>query len=207
MSHRYLERQLQLACWSAILQSKKSRGENMQEMSLQAIAGLCQDLLEKVEGISSDLSEVKKALRVDQNQESRSDQDQDQDPDPDLLRKEIIDQDLDPDLYDLGEAERSLKYYWKNRNRINNKREYLKKALAKYMKRALTAPSTVNYTTLGFNDDDLDPYLPLYTEDLRARVEDVNPDVRERLEGIDKLAFVAHKRLVLAGAKKAGILK
>ena len=124
-----------------------------------------------------------------------------------ILRKEIIDQDLDPDLYDLGEAERSLKYYWKNRNRINNKREYLKKALAKFMKRELSAPSTVNYTTLGYKDDDLDPYLSLYTEDLRARVEDVNTDVRERLQGIDQLAFVAHKRLVLAGAKKAGILK
>lgn len=179
----------------------------MQEMSLQAIAGLCQDLLEKVEGISSDLSQVKKVLRVDQNQASRSDQDQDQDPDPDLIRKEIIDQDLDPDLYDLGEAERSLKYYWKNRNRINNKREYLKKALAKFMKRELSAPSTVNYTTLGYKDDDLDPYLSLYNEDLRARVEDVNTDVRERLQGIDQLTFVAHKRLVLAGAKKAGILK
>jgi hypothetical protein len=198
---------LQLACWSAILQSKKSRGEIMPEMSLQAIVGLCQDLLEKVEGISSDLSQVKKALRVDQNQVSRSDQDQDQDPDPDLLRKEIIDQDLDPDLYDLGEAERSLKYYWKNRHKINNKREYMKKALAKYMKREMSAPGTVNFKTLGFRDDDLDPYLPLYTEDLRARVEDVNSDVRERLQGIDQLTFVAHKRLVLAGAKKAGILK
>lgn len=179
----------------------------MPEMSLQAIVGLCQDLLEKVEGISSDLSQVKKALRVDQNQVSRSDQDQDQDPDPDLLRKEIIDQDLDPDLYDLGEAERSLKYYWKNRHKINNKREYMKKALAKYMKREMSAPGTVNFKTLGFRDDDLDPYLPLYTEDLRARVEGVNSDVRERLQGIDRLTFVAHKRLVLAGAKKAGILK
>lgn len=162
-------------------------------------------IMKSISKILDDLSKIKKVMRIDQYQDQ--DQDQDQDPDPDLLRKEIIDQDLDPDLYDLGEADRSLKYYWKNRNRINNKREYLKKALAKYMKRALTAPSTVNYTTLGYKDDDLGPYLPLYTEDLRARVEDVNTDVRERLEGIDKLTFVAHKRLVLAGAKKAGILK
>ena len=162
-------------------------------------------IMESISKILDDLSKIKKVMRIDQDQDQN--QDQDQDPDPDLLRKEIIDQDLDPDLYDLGEAERSLKYYWKNRHRINNKREYLKKALAKFMKRALTAPSTVNYTTLGYKDDDLDPYLPLYTEDLRARVEDVNPDVRTRLQGIDKLTFVAHKRLVLAGAKKAGILK
>lgn len=162
-------------------------------------------IMESISKILDDLSKIKKVMRIDQYQDQ--DQDQDQDPDPDLLRKEIIDQDLDPDLYDLGEAERSLKYYWKNRNRINNKREYLKKALAKYMKRALTAPSMVNYTTLGYKDDDLDPYLSLYTEDLRTRVEDVNPDVRERLKGISKLTFVAHKRLVLAGAKKAGILK
>lgn len=162
-------------------------------------------IMESISKILDDLSKIKKVMRIDQDQDQN--QDQDQDPDPDLLRKEIIDQDLDPDLYDLGEAERSLKYYWKNRHRINNKREYLKKALAKFMKRELSAPSTVNYTTLGYKDDDLDPYLPLYTEDLRARVEDVNPDVRTRLQGIDQLTFVAHKRLVLAGAKKAGILK
>ncbi len=162
-------------------------------------------IMESISKILDDLSKIKKIMRIDQYQDQ--DQDQDQDPDPDLLRKEIIDQDLDPDLYDLGEAERSLKYYWKNRHKINNKREYMKKALAKYMKRELSAPSTVNYTTLGYKDDDLDPYLSIYTEDLRARVEDVNPDVRKRLQGIDKLTFVAHKRFVLAGAKKAGILK
>ena len=162
-------------------------------------------IMESISKILDDLSKIKKVMRIDQYQDQ--DQDQDQDPDPDLLRKEIIDQDLDPDLYDLGEADRSLKYYWKNRHKINNKREYLKKALAKYMKRELSAPSTVNYKTLGYKDDDLDPYLSLYTEDLRARVEDVNPDVRERLQGIDQLTFVAHKRLVLAGAKKAGFLK
>ena len=162
-------------------------------------------IMESISKILDDLSKIKKVMRIDQYQDQ--DQDQDQDPDPDLLRREIIDQDLDPDLYDLGEADRSLKYYWKNRHRINNKREYLKKALAKYMKREMSAPSTVKYTTLGYKDDDLDPYLSLYTEDLRARVEDVNPDVRKRLQGIDKLTFVAHKRLVLAGAKKAGILK
>lgn len=161
--------------------------------------------MESISRILEDLSKIKKVMRIDQYQDQ--DQDQDQDPDPDLLRKEIIDQDLDPDLYDLGEADRSLKYYWIHRHRINNKREYLKKALAKYMRRELSAPSTVNYTTLGYKDDDLDPYLSLYTEDLRARVEDVNPDVRKRLQGIDQLAFVSHKRLVLAGAKKAGILK
>jgi hypothetical protein len=162
-------------------------------------------IMESISKILEDLSKIKKVMRIDQYQDQ--DQDQDQDPDPDLLRKEIIDQDLDPDLYDLGEAERSLKYYWKNRHKINNKREYLKKALAKYMRREMSAPGSVNFKTLGFNDDDLDPYLALYTEDLRARVEDVNPYVRKQLQGIDQLAFVAHKRLVLAGAKKAGILK
>lgn len=161
--------------------------------------------MESIRMILEDLSKIKKVMRIDQHQDQ--DQDQDQDPDPDLLKKEILDQDLDPDLYDLGEAERSLKYYWKNRHKINNKREYLKKALAKYMKREMSAPGTVNLTTLGYKDDDLDPYLPLYTEDMRARVEAVNPHIRKRLQGIDQLAFVSHKRLVLAGAKKAGILQ
>lgn len=161
--------------------------------------------MESISKILEDLSKIKKVMRIDQYQDQ--DQDLDLDPDLDLLRKEVIDQDLDPDLYDLGEAERSLKYYWKNRHKINNKREYLKKALAKYMKREMSVPSTVNFKTLGYKDDDLDQYLPLYTEDLRSRVEDVNPDVRKRLQGIDQLTFVAHKRLVLAGAKKAGILK
>lgn len=162
-------------------------------------------IMESIRKILEDLSKIKKVMRIDQYQDQ--DQDQDQDPDPDLLKKEVLDQDLDPDLYDLGEAERSLKYYWKNRHKINNKREYLKKALAKYMKREMSAPGTVNFSTLGYKDDDLDPYLSLYTEDLRTRVEAVNPDIRKRLQGIDQLAFVAHKRLILAGAKKAGILK
>ncbi len=161
--------------------------------------------MESIRTILEDLSKIKKVLRIDQDQDQN--QDQDQDPDPDLLKKEIIDQDLDPDLYDLGEAERSLKYYWKNRHKINNKREYLKKALAKFMKREMSAPGKVIFKTLGYTDDELDPYLPLYTEDLRARVENIDADVRKRLKGIDQLSFVSDKRLVLAGAKKAGYLK
>lgn len=179
----------------------------MPEMSLQAIAGLCEDLLEKVEGISSDLFQVKKALRIDQIQGSRSDQDQDLDFDLESIRKELIDYDIDPDLFDLGEAERSLKYYWKNKARINNPKEYLKKSLAKFIRVQKTVEGVNNFKTMGYLDDELDQYLSLYSEDLRGRVEDVNSDVRKRLQGIDQLTFVAHKRLVLAGAKKAGILK
>ena len=163
--------------------------------------------MESINQILLDLSKIKKAMRIDQDPDQDQGSDQGSDYDLDLVKQDLLDQDLDPDLYDLGEAERSLRYYWKNKHRINNPKQYLIKSLAKFMKVQTFGNSKATFKTLGYTDDELDQYLPVYSEDLRKRVSDVNLDIRKRFEAVPELHFVRDKRLVLAAAKKEGLIK
>lgn len=158
--------------------------------------------------ILRDLALIKRRLSIN-DPGLDLDQDPDHDPDQelDLFKKDCEQMDLDLSGLDLGLLTRSIKYYLANKWRIKNPKGYIGSFLNKARSGSGSGKSAPPNTTLGYSDEELELYLPIYTEDLQKSVFLASPETAKKYKDYESIWQISDKRFILAVAKKKGLIK
>lgn len=99
-----------------------------------------EEILKMIIEIKEDLTKIKIKLGLEPGHNQDQDQDQDLDHDFDLFKKDLSDHDLILNDDQIRCLERSIKYYLKNRWKINNRKAYIEKMIKEGLKKPIFEP-------------------------------------------------------------------
>lgn len=98
------------------------------------------EILKMIIEIKEDLTKIKIKLGLETGHHQDQDQDQDHDQDLDLFKKDLSDHDLILNDDQIRCLERSIRYYLKNRWKINNRKAYIEKMIKEGLKKPVFEP-------------------------------------------------------------------
>jgi len=165
-----------------------------------------EEILNVLYEIKDDLKLIKKQLKiVERSQSPDHDHDQISDQDLDQFKSILIDLDLDPDLYDLEKAKRTIRYYLDHELTIRAPKAYLTKSLAKFMK-----PVVYHYEGEKQIEEEIEidfsKYQDISNEELFEKYQSINPETAQTIGSPEKLDLAFVKRIVLRSLVEHGLI-